>query len=167
MLRILGILLLLSLTSCGFVEGVDDAKAAAATFFDDRIKEGGPGADRFYSSHFIDSVDPEEWESIRRLVQKANGDLRSYSLDTWRAQDKVQTNGLSGMYVTLTYKTTYTNGEGEETLILFRNDDSPQYKVMYHHFNSESINRLVKQGIDEAASKPEAIKPIAVKGADK
>ena len=100
------------LCGCGVVTGKGDAQKVAESFLKDRIANGGLGDDKYYSDVFWNNTERDKWENVKRLVNKALGNLKTYSLARWQAQSKVHTSGLSGTFVVLLYNTEYEEGKG-------------------------------------------------------
>jgi hypothetical protein len=146
------LLLLLPLLSCSIVKGKKEAEEVAESMFQERIVYGEFGLDAYYSELFWRNVDEKKWDNITKLVNKAMGDLQSYSLESWKMQSKVHTNELSGTIVVLLYKTVYEKGKGTETLTIYKPLMGDSYSILGHNFNSKRIQRLIDKGIEQATS---------------
>ena len=142
----------LSIFSCGFVKGKGEAEKVAESLFDARIQDGWNGTDKYYSDIFWKNTTEKKWHNIQSLVTKAMGELKSYSLTNWNVQSKVHTKEVSGTFVRLIYATVYENGEGIETLVVYKPVKGKKYAVLGHNINSELIQQLIEKGIEQAAS---------------
>ena len=147
------IIALLSLSSCGVVEGKGEAEEVAESLFQERIHNSGFGSKQFYSDLFWKNADEKKWSSITNLVDKAMGDLLGYSLSSWKVQKKVHTNQISGTFVVLVYETVYEKGKGIETLTIHKPLSGDNFAILGHNFNSEKIQELIEKGIEQAAAR--------------
>ena len=141
----------IALGGCGFMGGKDAAEKRANECLDDRIKNGGIGKNAFYSPEFWKVTTKDKWAQMTNLVAKANGDLTSYSLNTWNLKTQAHTNKLSGMFVTLVFDTTYKTGSGQETFIMHRSKKKDDFTILSHNINTPEIYQLIQEGIKEAA----------------
>lgn len=149
---IVSVITLISLLSCGVVQGKGDAEKVAESLFQDRIFNGVFGPKEYYSDLFWKNTDEKKWSSITNLVNKAMGNLLTYSLSSWKVQSKVHTNQVSGTFVVLVYETVYEKGNGTETLTIHKPVSGGEFAILGHHFNSEKIKDLINKGIEQAAS---------------
>ena len=149
---IVSVITLISLLSCGVVQGKGDAEKVAESLFQDRIFNGVFGPKEYYSDLFWKNTDENKWSSITNLVNKAMGNLLTYSLSSWKVQSKVHTNQVSGTFVVLVYETVYEKGNGTETLTIHKPVSGGEFTILGHHFNSEKIKELINKGIEQAAS---------------
>jgi hypothetical protein len=138
--------------SCGLVTGKGDAEKVAKSLLNERIEKGGFGSDTYYSEYFWKAVEREKWENLKKLVDKAVGNLKSYKLKTWNVTTQAKTNDLSGTIVKLVYDTVYEKGNGTETIILHRPIAGKTYTIVGHYFNSPEIQKLLDKGIEKAVS---------------
>ncbi len=143
----------LMLVACGMVKGKGEAEKIAAALFEERINSGQFASDQFYSDLFWENTDEKNWSDIKNLVEKAMGSLTSYSLISWNVQSKVHTGDFSGTFVVLVYATTYEKGNGTETLTIHKPLSGDEFLILGHHFNSQQIQELINQGIEQVASK--------------
>ena len=138
---------------CGLITGKGDAEKVAGSFLEDRIANGGFGGDdKYYSDIFWQYTDEHEWKNITRLVDKAMGNLNSYSLITWNTQSKFHTNQLSGTFVVLVYHTEYEKGKGQETLTMYKGVKDKDFLILGQHINSAKIQELLYRGIEQVAA---------------
>ncbi len=142
----------LSLFSCGLVQGKGEAEKVAESLFQERISDGWLGSDRYYSDLFWKNTDEKKWSNIKNLVEKAMGDLESYSLTTWNVQSKVNTNAISGTIVVLEYETVYKKGIGTETLTIHKPLMGNEFSILGHNFNSKQIQQVIDNGIEHVVS---------------
>jgi hypothetical protein len=142
----------LSLFACGLVKGKGEAEKVAESLFQERINDGWLGSDRYYSDLFWKNTDEKKWSNIKNVVEKAMGDLESYSLTTWNVRSKINTNELSGTIVVLVYETVYREGKGTETLTIHKPLLGNEFSILGHNFNSERIQQVIDKGIEQAAS---------------
>ncbi len=142
----------LSLFACGLVKGKGEAEKVAESLFQERISDGWLGSDRYYSDLFWKNTGEKKWSNIKNLVEKAMGDLESYSLTTWNVQSKVNTRELSGTIVILVYETVYSEGKGTETLMIHKPLMGNEFSILGHNFNSERIQQMMDKSIEQAAS---------------
>lgn len=146
-------LLVVSFTlSCGLFTGKGDAEKVAESLLNERMANGGFGSREYYSDFFWQKTDNEKWENIKRLVDKAMGNLKTYKLSTWNVTTQAKTNDLSGTIVRLVYETTYEKGNGTETITLHKPIKGKTYTIVGHHFNSPEIQKLLDKGIEKALS---------------
>jgi hypothetical protein len=143
----------LSLFACGLAKAKGEAEKVAESLFKERIQNGWSGSDKYYSDLFWKGTDKKKWHNIQKLVTKAMGKLKSYSLTTWNVQSKINTNEISGTVVRLLYETVYEKGKGTEALIIYKPVMGKQYSILGHNINSELIQKLIDKGIEQAASK--------------
>ncbi len=146
---ILGTLIIFFSFGCNFSENLDEANSFIDSFFEQRIKEDSIAPLGFYADSFAEN-DPAEWERIKTLVEKANGDVISFEKINWQLNNKASTSELSGTFVNYSFKVVYENGEGIERITLLKNSDNPTFKIIGHNYNSEMIQNLVNQGIENA-----------------
>ncbi len=144
--------LFLSLFACNIMTGKEEAEKVAESQFRDRIENGGFGSEEYYSELFWKSGDEEKWSNIKNLVNKAMGDLLSYSLNTWKVESNVNTSEISGTIVVLVYDTVYEKGNGTETLTIHKPLLGDKFSIIGHNFNSKIIQELIDKGIEHAAS---------------
>jgi hypothetical protein len=142
----------LSLFACGFAKGKGEAEKVAQSLFNERIRNGWSGSNEFYSDLFWKSTNEKKWSNIQNLVTKAMGELKSYSLTTWKVQSKVHTSEISGTIVVLVYETIYEKGKATETLTVHKPMMGEKYSILGHNINSELIQQLIDKGIEQAAS---------------
>ncbi len=142
----------LVLIGCGFVQGKGEAEKVAELLFEERISTGQFDSEQYYSELFWKNTDEKQWSDVKNLVEKAMGDLKSYSLISWNVQSKVHTNEISGTIVVLVYETTYEKGVGTETLTIHKSLMGDQFAIVGHHFNSQQIQQLINKGIEQVAS---------------
>ena len=137
-----------SILGCGLISGKGDAEKVAESFFRDRITNGGfAGHDKYYSDIFWQYTDEENWGNINHMVDKALGNLNSYSLKSWKAQSKVQVKHLWGTFVVLVYDTQYEKGSGQEKLTMYKGDNEADFLIMGNRINSPKIQKLKNKGI--------------------
>lgn len=142
-----------SLWGCGLMTAKEDAEKVAQSFLEDRMVKGGFGGnDRYYSDIFWEYTDENDWKNIKRMVDKALGNLNSYSLTTWNTQSKFFTNQLSGTFVVLVYATEYDRGKGQETLTMYKGLTDKDFLILGQHINSPEIQKLLYKGIEQAAA---------------
>jgi hypothetical protein len=122
------------LFSCGLVSGKGDAEEVAEALLKERIEKGGFGSDTYYSEYFWKAVEPGKWENIKKLVDKAMGNLKTYKLQTWKVTTQAKTNDLSGTIVNLVYETVYEKGKGTETITLYKLLAGKTYSIVAHLF---------------------------------
>jgi hypothetical protein len=146
------VFIFLSLFACSLVKGKGEAEKVAESLFQERINDGWLDSDRYYSDLFWKNTDEKKWSNIKNLVAKAMGDLESYSLTTWNVQSKVNTSELSGTIVVLVYETVYREGKGSETLTIHKPLMGNKYSILGHNFNSEKIQQVIDESIEQAAS---------------
>ena len=146
------LLLLLPFLSCSVVKGKKEAEEVAKSMFEERIVYGDYGLDVYYSELFWRNTDERKWENITKLVEKAMGELQSYSLESWKLQSKVHANQISGTIVVLVYKTVYEKGKGTETLTIYKPLMGDGFSILGHNFNSKRIQRLIDKSIEQATS---------------
>jgi hypothetical protein len=138
------------------VKGKGDAEKVAESLFNDRIQNGWAGTNKYYSELFWKATTEKKWANIQNLVLKAMGELKGFSLTTWKIQSKIHTNDISGTIVRLAYETEYENGKGTETLVLHKPVMGKKFSILGHNINSELIQQLIDKGIEHAASKDDA-----------
>ncbi len=141
-----------SLFSCSMVKGKGEAEQVAESLFNERIQNGWDNTKEYYSPLFWKSAADDKWKHIQNLVFKAMGKAKSFSLNTWNIQSKVNTNELSGTFVTLVYDVEYEKGNGTETFIIHKPVADSKYSIISHNFNSDLIQELIDKGIEQAAS---------------
>lgn len=139
---------------CGIITGKKEAEQVAMSFFNDRIENGGTGSPDFYSEKFWEATDPEKWDAIQALVQKAMGNLTGYHLEGWQSKQLTMVSGdtPSGTYVSMHFSTTYEKGSGTETLTLYCPASGGPFTILGHNFNSAAIREAIDRGIFKAAS---------------
>ena len=138
------------ISGCGFSESLNESDVVMDNFFKDRIENKHSGSERFYAESFLEKVDKKEWARIKTLVEKANGTLLSYEKTSWNINKRSNTNpDESGTFIAYTYKTTYDNGAGTETITVLKNQNNPNFRIISHNFNSEMIQDVINQGIDQ------------------
>lgn len=142
----------LMLVACGMVQGKGEAEKIAEALLEERINSGQFASDQFYSDLFWANTNEKNWSDIKNLVEKAMGNLTSYSLVSWNVQSKVHTGDFSGTFVVLVYATTYEKGNGTETLTIHKPSSGDEFLILGHHFNSQQIQQLINQGIEQVAS---------------
>lgn len=148
----LSLICFLSLFACGVVKGKGEAEKVAESLFNERIQKGWYGSEKYYSDLFWKNTTKEKWHNIQKIVTKAMGELKSFSLSTWNVQSKVHTNEISGTMVRLVYEAVYEKGKGTETLVLHKPVMGEKFAILAHNVNSELIHQLIYKGIEQAAS---------------
>lgn len=142
-----------SFLGCGLINGKGDAEKVAESFLEDRIANGGFGGDdKYYSDTFWQYTNENEWKNITRLVDKALGNLKSYSLTSWNTQSKFHTNQFSGTFVVLVYDTEYDKGKGQETLTMHKGMKDNDFLILGQHINSQKVQELLYRGIENVAA---------------
>ena len=149
---IVSVITLISLLSCGVVQGKGEAEKISESLFQERIFNGGFGSKEYYSDLFWKNTDEKKWSSVKNVVNRAMGNLLTYSLSSWKVQSKVHTNQVSGTFVVLVYETVYEKGNGTETLTIHKPVSGGEFAILGHHFKSEKIKELINKGIEQAAS---------------
>ncbi len=139
------------LCGCGLVTGKGDAQKVAESFLKDRIANGELGDDGYYSDVFCKNTEKNKWENVKRLVNKALGNLKGYSLAEWKAQSKVHTSELSGTFVVLLYNTEYEKGKGQETLTMHKGVTGGEFRIIGHRIDSPKIQELIDKGIEQVS----------------
>ena len=138
---------------CGLMTAKEDAEKVAESFLEARIVNGGFGGDdRYYSDIFWEYTEENDWENIQRMVDKALGNLNSYSLTTWNTKSQFHTNQLSGTFVVLVYETEYEKGKGQETLTMYKGVTDKDFLILGQHVNSPEIQKLLYRGIEKVAA---------------
>jgi hypothetical protein len=138
------------ISGCGFSESLNESDVVMDNFFKDRIENKHSGAERFYAESFLEKIDKKEWDRIKNLVEKANGALLSYEKISWNINKRSNTNpDESGTFIAYAYKTKYDNGEGTETITVVKNQNNPSFRIISHNYNSEMIQDIINQGIDQ------------------
>jgi hypothetical protein len=140
------------LFGCSMIKGKGEAEKVAESFLQDRIRDGGLGKVQYYSDKFWEFTDENQWSNIKGLVKKAMGDLQSYSLNTWNTQTKINTNELSGTFVTLVYDTVYEKGKGQEMLYFYKGIWRKEFRILGHQINSPKIQELIDKGIEQVVA---------------
>ena len=143
---------LLALSGCGVVEGKGEAEKVAQAMFEARIKNGWAGSDQYYSDLFRKRTNGKKWADVQRLVTSAMGELRSYSLNSWKVQSGIKTNDLSGTIVVLVYQTQYEKGKGTETVTVHKPLMGKKYVIVGHNIDSDKIRQLIDKGIRQVVS---------------
>ena len=138
-------------SGCGVVTGKGEAEKVAESFLAERISNGGFGVEDYYSSIFWENTEEKAWETIQRLVDRSVGDLKNYSLNSWKIQSKLQTNALSGKFVVLVYETEYERGSGHETLTMHKGKRDDRFKIVGHRINAPEIQKLIDKGMEQVA----------------
>jgi hypothetical protein len=138
---------------CGLMTAKEDAEKVAESFLEARIVNGGFGGNnKYYSEIFWQYTDENDWKNIQRMVDKALGNLNSYSLTTWNTKSQFHTNQLSGTFVVLVYETEYEKGKGQETLTMYKGVTDNDFLILGQHVNSPEIQKLLYRGIERAAA---------------
>ena len=145
------IMLAALISACSSANGLDQARRAAESFFEDRFENGGSGSDEFYSKVFWDNTDAGQWRNIQKLVDLSLGEVLSYTLVSWNMQDKLPTRQLSGTFAVLVFETKYEKGSGREKLTLLQRSGWAEFEIVGHQFDSRLINEMVLEGIAKAA----------------
>lgn len=148
---ILCVVMVLFFCSCGVVKGKGEAEKVAEAFFQERINNGWADTGRYYSDFFLKDTGEEKWLNIQKLVTKAMGELKGYSLANWNVQSKVHTNEISGTIVVLVFETSYEKGNGTETLTIHKPLLGDKFSIIGHNINSELIQQLIDRGIEQVA----------------
>ncbi len=149
---LLVILAVFLVAGCGLVTGKGDAQKVAESLLNERIEKGGFGSGAYYSDLFWKYTEKEKWESLKRLVDKAVGNLKSYKLTSWNVTTQANPNEPSGTIVTLVYDVVYEKGSGTETITLHKPIMGKTYTIVGYHFNSPEIRKLIDESIEHAAS---------------
>ncbi|PCJ29157.1 MAG: hypothetical protein COA99_19735 [Moraxellaceae bacterium] len=144
------IMLLMAIVFFVGCSGGNEAKIVATKLMQERVTNGGIGNVRYYSPLILEDASGPSIENMHKLLLAANGDLVSYSIMGQRMSKKAHTNKLSGTFVTLKYQTKYKVGEGEESVVLFRNDQHPIFKVIEHRFYTNESQELFNKSIEQA-----------------
>lgn len=139
------------ISACSSVDGFNQARRVARSFFEDRFENGGAGRDEFYSKVFWDNTDVSQWRDIQKVVDLSLGELRSYTLVSWHMQDQLPTGQLSGTFAVLVFETNYEKGSGREKLTLLQRGGLADFEIVGHQFDSQLINEMVLKGITKAA----------------
>ena len=139
------------ISGCSSANGLDQARRAAESFFEDRFENGGAGSDEFYSKVFWENTDTNQWRNIKKVVDLSLGELLSYTLVSWNLQDQLPTTQLSGTFAVLVFDTKYAKGSGREKLTLLQRSGWAEFEIVGHQFDSQLINEMVLKGIAKAA----------------
>lgn len=136
------------IAGCSFVREKAEAEQSAQAFFEDRITHGGIGREPFYSEFFWKRTRKEKREYLQQMVLIALGNLKEYSLHSWKAQNKMGSGKTGGITVMLIYDTKYQRGEGQEIITLYKNETAAAFLIMDHKIQSTQLEKLLKSGID-------------------
>ncbi len=150
--KIAFMLLFSSLLACGMVKGKGEAEKVAQSLFKERIEKNTVSSSQHYSDLFWKNTSKKKWGNITNLVNSALGNLKSYNLQSWNINSKINTSQLSGTIVVLVYETVYEKGKGIETLGIHKPLMSEKYSIISHNFNSEKIQELIDKGIEQVTS---------------
>lgn len=135
-LSLLVIISAMILSGCGLGGGLDDARALAENFLDDRFVSGGIGSEEYYSTLFWKYTRAEDWEYIKNMVETQLGELQSYMLKSWQIQKKANMGDISGTIVLLIYDTEYEYGNGQEKITLMKGFWDGDFQIIGHYFES-------------------------------
>ena len=138
-------------SACSYISGFEAARDVADRFFEDRFENGGVGRDEYYSKVFWDNTDAERWQNVKKLVNLSLGDLQSYSLVSWKLQDKLPDSRVSGTFAVLVFETEYEKGTGHEKLTLLKQGGWAEFEIVGHQIDSDQINEMVLKGIERVA----------------
>jgi hypothetical protein len=132
---------------CGVSDDIKEADLMMKSYFDTRIKTKDAGPDQFYSTHFKQATNQQEWDNIKLLVDAAHGDLQSYEQLSWKIQHSVSTEEISGTMVMYTYQTDFEKGTANESITLIKNEENPQFKILAHQYNSDNIQTMLNENL--------------------
>ncbi|MBF0430250.1 MAG: hypothetical protein HQK83_03155 [Fibrobacteria bacterium] len=137
---------------CGMAGDKKYAEVAAEAFLKERLEQGGYGSKDQYSDIFWENTKEEKWEGIKKLVSKAMGQIKGYSLNTWNIEKKANTDGVSGTFVTLLYDVEYERGKGQETITMHRGLGFEEFKILGLNFTSDEIQKLIDEGVEKVVN---------------
>ena len=158
--RILSILCVATfIVGCGMTDDIKEADLMMKSYFDARIKTKDAGPDQFYSTHFKEATNQQEWDNIKLLVEAAHGALQSYEQLTWKIQHSVSTEEISGTLVVYTYQTVFEKGMANESITLIKNEENPQFKILAHQYNSDNIQKMLSENLANAANSGNTAEP--------
>lgn len=141
---------MLMMFGCGLAGQIEESDALMESFYTQRAN--GENVDAYYSALFWQATKKHEWKNLKSVIEKAHGDITSYEQVTWQIKSSVHTNELSGTFVYYRYITHHDIGNVTEYLALFREDDSQEFKIISHRFDSQEIEKLVNKSIQKIAT---------------
>ncbi len=127
-------LMLMILSTCGFIGSKDDAESTVSKVFELIQERDYDSALNYYSNRFFGVVSEEEWIGMLEYVNEKLGDLESYELLNWNVEKKMKP--ISGTFVRLVYKTQYTKYEAQENILLQQEGRGSDFRIIGHRINS-------------------------------
>lgn len=135
---VLLILLTIQFAGCSAKEDIDAAKDLTRNYFS--AIEGGDydKALSFYGEQFFENTSREHWKNSLRSISSKLGTLEDYNLSEWRVELKAAS-GLSGVFIEMHYKVTYSLYPVDEFLTLFKPIDNSDFKIIRHQITSDGF----------------------------
>jgi hypothetical protein len=91
--------------------------------------------DVFYSNLFFENTSKDDWILMRSKIFLKTGEYISHELKSWNVRTFAGI-GKSGTYYNFLYVVKYKNGEVNESIILYKPNNSKNIKIIGHNFNS-------------------------------
>lgn len=141
---------LIVLIGCGLSDNVQEADSFFEEFYQHRINSDWVDTEKFYSTEFLEKIETEQWDRVKRMVKTAHGSIRSYEKGSWNIKSNASTGSGSSTIAKYTFKTVYDTGEAVETIVLIKNTSNPTFKIYRYNINSPEIQDVINRGIDAA-----------------
>lgn len=116
--------------------GDNIAKQKAEAIFTAIEQQDFDRAVSLYPEPFFNVTSRRAWKQRLEGINRQLGALQGYELN-----DLIVNTVFSGTRYTLEYKTRYTNGEADETLIFFHELNQDQVNLVSHKFESDQLTR--------------------------
>lgn len=148
------VIVLLFLTGCSIVQGKEDAEVLAQDYFKVRIEKKVFPFELLDTTVLKNTEDSLEWKRVIQLVKAANGNTKSYTLNTWNVNKQANYGSKkqlpNGTNVILVYKVSYDNGIGYERITLNRPMGGGAFKIIGINYQSQMIEEFTNRSIDSS-----------------
>jgi hypothetical protein len=123
---------------CNITKEKAEAENVTKIYFDQIKDKNYDKLLEIYSSKFFEKVKPEEYVDMLKTINKKLGDLKSYSLQSWKVNENFGTSN-NGTYYYLTYKVEYSKYTAQEQFTLFKPKGEEEVKIIGHNTNSDGL----------------------------
>jgi len=135
---LLSLMPLMALIACNPVAEKTAAEAYASQMFSAR--EGGQTQQvlLMYDDRPDRGTPREQWSKMLVAIENKLGRPIGHNLTDWKVTLGTNRAG-TGIFVTLQYAVQYERAEGAETVVLFKQRGSSDFRIIGHNFNSQAL----------------------------
>jgi hypothetical protein len=132
------VLLVALMTGCGGGRDVSDANIVMRSYYEAIQAKHFEKALTFYAPEFYERTSREEWLQTLSDLNSKLGDLQTYQMSGYRIEAGVGA-GLTGAFLVMQYRVTYSKYPADETVTLIRSGPSNEMRILSHQIASQGL----------------------------